>query len=168
MRRSNFALLAAAFFVPLASVPATPPLQSAQPPVPHAVVDVHAAIETVPVETGGDAADDPAIWVNPKDPARSVIIGTNKQRGLQVYALDGSLLQDVPEGRMNNVDLRAGFSLGGREVVLVTAGNRSGNTIAIYALDPETLKLANVAARDVKTASAYGSCMYRSAKTGKF
>src|SRR5262245_62088203 len=36
---------------------------------------VMATVETDPVPNGGDAADDPAIWVNPNDPAQSVIIG---------------------------------------------------------------------------------------------
>ena len=35
---------------------------------------ITATIETDPVPTGGDAADDPAIWVHPSDPAQSTII----------------------------------------------------------------------------------------------
>lgn len=132
------------------------------------MVDVHATVETAPVSVGGDAADDPAIWVNKKDPAKSVIIGSNKRMGLHVYDLQGKELQFVPHGRMNNVDLRDGFRLGGREVTLVTAGNRSNDTIAIYVLDHDKRTLVDVAAREIKTATAYGSCMYRSAKTGKF
>src|SRR3546814_7702193 len=75
-----------------------------------------ASVETVPVETGGDAADDPAIWIDPADPARSVVIGTQKKSGLYVYGLDGQMIQYLPDGRMNNVDLRDGFRLGGRDV----------------------------------------------------
>jgi myo-inositol-hexaphosphate 3-phosphohydrolase len=33
----------------------------------------------------GDAADDPAIWRNPADPAGARILGTNKKQGLLVY-----------------------------------------------------------------------------------
>src|SRR5262249_16433806 len=32
---------------------------------------VTATVETDPIPNGGDAADDPAIWVNPQDPAQS-------------------------------------------------------------------------------------------------
>jgi len=71
---------------------------------------VQAALETEPVASRGDAADDAAIWVNPVDPAASVIIGTDKQRGLIVYRLDGTVVQSLPDGRMNNVDLRDGFA----------------------------------------------------------
>src|SRR5262245_25704161 len=35
---------------------------------------VTATVETDPVPHGGDAADDPAIWVNPNDPAQSAVI----------------------------------------------------------------------------------------------
>ncbi len=130
---------------------------------------VTATVETASVPSGGDAADDPAIWVNEKAPARSTIIGTDKQGGLAVYDLAGKQLQYLPDGQMNNVDLRAGFPLSGRTVTLVTAGDRSDNTIAMYAVNPATRELEDVAARPVVTGSAvYGSCMYRSPKTGKF
>ena len=132
------------------------------------VESVSATVETEPVPSGGDAADDPAIWVHPSDPAASTIIGTDKQGGLVVYDLAGKQLQYLPDGKMDNVDLRPGFPLGGERVTLVTAGNRQDNSIAVYRVDPQTRKLENVAARKVTTLPVYGSCMYRSAKTGKF
>jgi len=49
-------------------------------------------------------------------------------------------------------------------VALVTAGNRSGNRIAIYQIDPATRQLKDVAARAITTLEVYGSCMYHSAK----
>jgi 3-phytase len=126
-------------------------------------------VETPPVETGGDAADDPAIWIDPSDPARSVIIGTQKQSGLYVYDMAGKVLQFLPDGRMNNVDLRDGFALGGRKVPLVTASDRTHKSVAIYALDPATRQLTNVAdgVQDTGFDDPYGLCMYRSAKSGK-
>lgn len=42
---------------------------------------VTATVETDPVPHDGDAADDPAIWVHPTDPGRSVILGTDKRGG---------------------------------------------------------------------------------------
>ena len=128
---------------------------------------VAASIETEPMPHAGDAADDPAIWVNPADPARSTIIGTDKLGGLAVYDLAGVQIQYLPDGNMNNVDLRAGFALGDQRVALVTAGNRSGNRIAIYRIDPATRRLEDVAARAITTLEVYGSCMYHSTKTGK-
>jgi myo-inositol-hexaphosphate 3-phosphohydrolase len=75
---------------------------------------VQATMETQPVDHGGDAADDPAIFVHPTDPAKSAIIATDKKGGMLVYDLTGKLLQYLPDGKMNNVDLRAGFKLGGK------------------------------------------------------
>jgi 3-phytase len=125
-------------------------------------------VETDPIPHDDDAADDPAIWVNPSDPALSTIIGTDKRGGLAVYTLAGKQIQYLPDGRLNNVDLRQGFPLGGRRVALVTAGNRDDGSIAIYQVDPATHQLENVAAREITTIQAYGSCMYNSRKTGKF
>jgi 3-phytase len=129
---------------------------------------VTATVETDPVPNGGDAADDPAIWVNPSDPAQSAIIGTDKRGGLAVYDLSGKQIQYLRDGQMDNVDLRDGFKLGDQTVPIVTASNRSDNSIAIYKLNPKTRTLENVAARNIKHGlTVYGMCMYRSAKTGK-
>ena len=129
---------------------------------------VHATVETEPVPHGGDAADDPAIWIHPDDPAHSTIIGTDKQGGLVVYDLAGKQLQYVADGLMDNVDLRDGFKLGGQTVTLVTAGDRRDNSIAIYKVNAQTRQLENVAAGKVKHGVAvYGACMYSSKKTGK-
>jgi 3-phytase len=128
---------------------------------------VTATVETQPVPNAGDAADDPAIWVNPDDPSRSTVIGTDKEGGLAVYDLGGKQLQYLADGKMNNVDLRDGFPLAGAGVTLVTAGSRDTNTIAIYKVDAASRRLQSVAARDIHPGlEAYGSCMYRS-KTGR-
>lgn len=135
---------------------------------PAATATVSATVETAPVPNGKDAADDPAIWVNPTDASKSIVIGTDKQGGLALYDLSGKQLQYLPDGKMNNVDIRTGFPLNGQKTDLVTAGNRTDNTIAIYRLKPDSRTLENVAARKITTVEAYGACMYRSAKTGKF
>src|SRR5262245_16350367 len=130
---------------------------------------VTATVETDPVPNVGDAADDPAIWVNPADPAQSVIIGTDKLGGLAVYDLSGKQIQYLPDGQMDNVDLRDGFKLGGRIVTIVAASNRKDNSIAVYKINLQTRALENVAARKIKHGvTVYGMCMYRSVKTGKF
>ncbi len=51
---------------------------------------------------------------------------------------------------------------------MVTAGNRTDNTIAIFALDPATRQLRDVAARRITTLATYGSCMYKSPISGKY
>ena len=120
---------------------------------------------------GGDVADDSAIWVNPADPAHSAVIADNKDPttgGIAVFDLAGKLVQFRPDGQIGNVDLRQGFPLGGRSVVLVGANNRSNNTIGFWTLDPATRQLTPVAAPDISTLSPnYGFCMYRSPSSGK-
>ena len=131
---------------------------------------VAATVETDPVPGSGDAADDPAVWINPADPALSTIIGTDKTAagGLGVYDLSGHQIQFMPAGALNNVDLRDGFPLSGTTVALVTAGNRTNNSIAIFKVDAATRQLVNVAARTITTLATYGSCMYHSPQSGKF
>lgn len=122
---------------------------------------VVATVETPPVDSSGDAADDPAIWVHPVDPALSLVIATDKKSGLYVYDTDGNLLQTLPDGHMNNVDLRDGFVQGGIARTLVAATDRSDNTIALYLLDPATRRLEPVG-EHVPTgfSDPYGLCMY--------
>jgi 3-phytase len=132
------------------------------------IQEVVAAVETEPVSTGGDSADDPTLWVNPSDAQQSLVIGTNKKRGLAVYDLAGKEIQFLADGQMNNVDHRDDFPLDGKMVPLVTASNRSQNSIAIYKIDVETRRLESVAAGMINTIEAYGACMYHSNKTGKF
>jgi len=121
-------------------------------------------LETPPTETWGDAADDPAIWVNPRDPAKSVVIATDKNLGFYVYDLDGKLLQTVPDGRMNNVDVRDGLLVDGKPRTIVGATNRTDKTIALYWLDPATRKLSRAGdAVPTGLADPYGFCMYADA-----
>ncbi|MEV4317490.1 phytase [Actinocrispum sp. NPDC049592] len=78
---------------------------------------VLAQLETPPLfddEAGGNAdADDPAIWVDPHRPDRSIVVATAKEGGLYSYRLDGTQFKhvtppSVPDhkpGRFNNVDI---------------------------------------------------------------
>lgn len=130
---------------------------------------VVATVQTKPVSHSGDAADDPAIWRNGSDPSRSTIIGTDKKGGLVVYDLAGRLIQEIPNGKMNNVDLRKGFVLGGRKVAIVAASQEVGDRIALYRVDPSTRRLVDVAARPIESSiGVYGLCMYRSSVNGKY
>lgn len=123
--------------------------------------------ETEPMPYHGDSADDPAIWYNALNPALSTIIGTDKLGGLAVYDLSGDQIQYLPDGQFNNVDVRSGFIIAGESVSLVTAGNRADSSVYVYKINPVTRALENVAARKIKTVAPYGSCMYRSAVTGR-
>lgn len=52
-----------------------------------ATYQVQATVETDPVHTSGDGADDTAIWLHPDTPEQSLIAGTDKGGGLIVYNL---------------------------------------------------------------------------------
>jgi len=129
---------------------------------------VAATTETAPVADFGDAADDPAIWVHPENPSLSLVIGTNKKRGIEVYDLEGKRLQVLEDGRINNVDLREGFKLNGREVAIVAGSNRTHKNLGLYRVDPRARRLVNVneGVIEIGLGDPYGLCMYRSAKSG--
>lgn len=149
-------------------LPAAPPVDPRQVP-PVAVHVVEPTVETEPVEDYGDAADDPAIWIHPTDPARSLIIGAQKKRGIETYDLAGKRLQAMPVGRINNVDLRQGVLLGGRRRDIVAGSNRDERTLALFEVDAASRRLTNAVAAPIATGlrDPYGLCMYHSAKTGK-
>jgi 3-phytase len=135
----------------------------------------HAIVETEPVPSQGDAADDPAIWIHPNDPHRSLVLGTDKKGGLNVFDLDGKRIQLVSDGsRPNNVDVFYGFPLGGRAVDLVVAGVRSRSRpgVAFWRIDPESRLLTEVAPTPAFTvfdgAEPYGSCVYKSPRDHAF
>lgn len=131
---------------------------------PRSVPAVAPTGATEPVASAGDAADDPAIWVHPESPEQSLILGTDKRGGLYVHDLQGRERQYLPDGRLNNVDLRDGFPLNGERVALVTATNRSDDTIAFYRVDPQERRLERVfvAGGPLETGfeESYGLCMY--------
>ncbi|MGK5680080.1 phytase [Actinoplanes sp. URMC 104] len=115
--------------------------------------EVTATVETPALfddEAGGDAdADDPAIWVNRADKARSRVIGTAKNGGLRVYDLAGREVQSIlpPEGgRFNNVDLVTGFGAGRRDYAVVT--DRGLDKLRIFRIEASG-RLTDVTAADV-------------------
>jgi 3-phytase len=157
--------------LPWNSLAAATGLMTAEPEVGYAqAAVVRPRVETDVMPSFGDAADDPAIWLHPDDPTLSLVIGTNKQEGLHVYDLHGKTLQVLPDGKMNNVDLRYGFPLGGESVTLVTASNRSNDSIAVYRIDAAGRRLIDVAAGILPTGflDPYGLCMYRSRISGDY
>ncbi len=135
---------------------------------------VNADAETPPVQanTGDDAADDPAIWVNPADPAKSVVIGTVKKYGLEVYDLQGRLLHTYKVGNPNNVDVRNGLRLGnGEKIGIVACSDRSVNELLFYKINPSDFSLSLISGGRFKSAiqsEIYGFCLYHNAQADIF
>lgn len=127
---------------------------------------VIASVQTTPVATAGDSADDPAIWVHPTDPEQSLILGTNKQAGLVVYSLDGHQMQFLADGKLNNVDVRQSVAWNGpmgkpMKIDLAAAGSRDDASIYVYRVDAKSRKLSKVGAIKTGLAECYGFCLYR-------
>jgi 3-phytase len=134
-------------------------------------VRVQARLETPSVGTAGqDAADDPAIWASAM-PVRiggastaGFVAGTDKKAGLYIYGLDGAILQFLPEGLLNNVDLTEGLTVSGRPQVVLGASDRTpGKTgVALYLFDPagaDGVRHWGAIASDV--VEPYGFCFAR-------
>lgn len=104
---------------------------------PDSVLSIQPAVRT---ESVTDDPDDPAIWVNPADPARSLIVGTNKvaaPRGaLVVFDLDGKIRQTFDGlDRPNNVDIE--YGLGGIDIAV--AAERLQGRLRIFKINADGL-----------------------------
>ena len=123
------------------------------PPVP-----VTANGETDPVGTGrADAADDPAIWVDPANPNRALIIATDKKAGIHVYDLTGKDIAFIEGGLVNNVDVVGN---------IVAASDRNDGVnahIALFRLDPDAPSLTALGRAAAGTGEAYGFCLKKTA-----
>lgn len=136
-------------------------------PISHNL-SIKAITKTNDVETSGDSADDSCTYVNQKDPTKSLVISTNKKLGLEVYDLSGNRLQTFPDGDLDNVDIRYNFQLGGEKVALISAGNKTKNTIDFYYVDEDTNSVKRLSSGAIDAGiSVYGSCMYKSPITQK-
>ncbi|MEU2021446.1 phytase [Streptomyces sp. NPDC016469] len=182
--RRSLVVLATA--VAALAVAATGPVQAAGP-----LPAVTPRAETAALhddEAGGDAdADDPAIWRNPADPDRSLVVATAKQGGLRVYDLDAREVQSIPApagpgaddapGRFNNVDLVHSARLGD----LAVATDRGNDRLRIYRIDRDRANgpLADVTDRTVPAVfsasqdeineqrTAYGLATFTDPATGR-
>ena len=131
---------------------------------------VMAKAETTPVGTADDAADDPAIWRHPTDPAKSLIIGTDKRAGIHVYDMTGKAIGFTASPRLNNVDLRSNVKVNGKDAVLVAASDRRDEknaAIALFTLDTTARKLVPLINLPVGIGEAYGMCLWQRKADGQ-
>jgi len=122
---------------------------------------VQARGETDAVGTANaDAADDPAIWRNPANPAASLIVGTDKKAGLHVYDLTGKDRFFIDAGQVNNVDLK---DMGDAGIIVAASdrNDRKNARLALFRLDTATAKLIPLGTVPVGAGEAYGVCLYR-------
>ncbi|MBC8996956.1 phytase [Pseudomonas sp. N40(2020)] len=131
--------------------------------LPPVLPSVAAQVQSDPVARQGDAADDPAIWVHPQQPSLSRVLGTNKKQGLLVYDLQGKLVQELPVGRLNNVDVRPNFKLGEQTVDLAVASHRDHNSLSLFAIDRRSGELRDIGEVPTPLKDIYGICLFQPA-----
>lgn len=98
------------------------------------IVKPYAVTDTVLHDT-----DDPAVWINPTDPAKSLIIGTDKDQdgGLYVFDLNGKMQPGkTVHGlqRPDNVDVEYGLMLGGKPTDIAVATERFTHKLRVFSL----------------------------------
>ncbi len=137
---------------------------SVEPPLQPVVV-------TSPVH--GDA-DDPALWIHPADPSRSLILGTDKgdtDGGVYVFTLDGRIDRTRtrrPMRRPNNVAVIQGVLLGGERMDLAVVTERGARALRVFRLpDMTPLDGGGIPVFDGNEARApMGVALYRRPRDG--
>ncbi len=124
-------------------------LESKQRSVKKPVSQVEATLQTEPSPLRGDAIDDPAVWVHPEAPEKSRILATDKRTGLYVYDMSGNIVQELPVGRLNNVDVRGSWAV---------ASLRDNNSLQLFDINADgEFSIGTNALTDIE--EIYGLCM---------
>ncbi|GAA4307278.1 phytase [Compostibacter hankyongensis] len=142
LKNYSYQLFAASALITLVSCEVHAPKQGAEGKNMQAPLKPTLITDMVEFDT-----DDPAIWINPEDKSKSLIIGTdkNEQGGLYVFDLDGKEIKDkTVKGlkRPNNVDIEYGLLLNGKPTDIAVATERMTHKLRIYSL-PDMKPLDN-------------------------
>lgn len=130
------------------------------------ILQVPASAETETFSGNGDALDDPAVWVDPNDPEKSLIIASVKGFGLVVYDLNGRLVQSLNDGDIDNVDIRQNLTFSYAPMTLVAASRRNDRSIRFYTVDPRRHRLVRLPQRKlIAHNDIYGICLHHDRKT---
>jgi 3-phytase len=155
VRRPFAAFLLAGLIVVSASsgcrrTPPAPDEDSSKPPPSPSpaskAVEIEAEYSTAALSND---PDDPAIWVHPSDPSRSLILGTMKVAApagaVIVFGMDGQVKQVISGiDRPNNIDVEYGFRLGGRSVDIAVVTERLARQLRVFRIEPAQGRLAEV------------------------
>ena len=99
---------------------------------------VESAIKPVVItDTVEFDTDDPAIWINPADATKSLIVGTDKETngGLYVFDLQGKIVNKFTGMmRPNNVDVAYGFNFNGKIIDIAATTERERNRVRIFSM----------------------------------
>jgi 3-phytase len=109
------------------------------PPTPVARSSMAAVAPAIATEALPKDPDDPAIWLNSRDPANSLVLGTMKvaapDGALAVFGLDGKLRHLLKgPNRPNNVDVEYGLDLDATPTDIAVLTERNGRRLRAYAI----------------------------------
>lgn len=86
---------------------------------------------------GGSNADDPAIWIHPSDPSRSLMFLSDKDAGIYAFDFNGNQLQHINfNTALNNIDVRYGFKYGNETIDIVAGNLRDDGKLAVLKINP--------------------------------
>lgn len=95
-------------------------------------------------ETVSADADDPAVWVHPTNPAKSIIFGTDKLKakgGIYAFNLEGKVVQRIENmNRPNNCDVE--YGLGGMDILVVS--ERLEHRLRVFSINRQSGQLMDV------------------------
>jgi 3-phytase len=157
----------------------TPPDEDSTkpPPAPSPLskaIEIEPEYATAPLSND---PDDPAIWVHPSDPSRSLILGTMKVAApagsLIVFGMDGQIRQVISNiDRPNNVDVEYGMPLAGRRTDIAVVTERLARQLRIFRIDPAEGRLIDLGGIPILEGQAgeagapMGIGLYRRARDG--
>jgi myo-inositol-hexaphosphate 3-phosphohydrolase len=140
--------------------------------------DAAASVETTPVsvQTTPVKTADPAIWVNPTDATKSLVLGANGADGLGVYDLTGAKQTQagVAAAAVTGVDTRNNVTVAGAPASVAIAvgddGKAPHGAAHLYVIDPATGKLTDKTATHAASPVLHQGnvstvCMYQSPVT---
>ncbi|HEX5793119.1 MAG TPA: phytase [Rheinheimera sp.] len=131
-----------------------------------AITQLQPTLQTEAASQRGDVMDDPAVWHHPLKAELSLILGTDKRAGLDVYNMQGKRVQQLNVGRLNNVDVRYSLNWQGTAHDIAAASLRDDNSLQLFAID-NTGKLHHAGNVATGMDDIYGLCMYHSAKSNQ-
>jgi 3-phytase len=133
-----------------------------------------------PIYTTGKVThdtDDPAIWINPTDASKSLIIGTDKDSlgGLYVFDLKGQIIDSLVRKniyRPNNVDVGYGLLMDSISIDFAVTGERLTSKLRFFSLpDMNEINAGGIEIFLGETGTFFrdlmGVAVYKSPKSGK-
>ncbi len=129
--------------------------------IPISKVEPRIITDTVKWDT-----DDPAIWINPKNRKKSLVIGTDKNTDGALYAfnLKGDIVKRAGGlRRPNNVDIAYDFKMNGHFIDIAVVTEREAQRLRIYSLpDLQVLDAGDLTVFDGdKTRAPMGIALYK-------